>query len=722
MTAPHVTAVKWPSDAPQVTTVPWLGPPPPVSGAGARNWVVIMVDDIDYNYFKFNRPYTAPESNGLNPGNNDYNPDIPFMVSMAADGVVGLNARAQPVCSPTRASIFTGITASELNGDNGHGLGNVTTSNEAGEVNEGHFGAQDIEEFGDTVGYDPDMYSKALASLGYGNFCLSGKWHLASPDSELYTISGATVPSGTLGSGYQHITDSLGASAKWRCTFRNLNSVPTNAGGTGLADTDYNYVMQTSEGQLAASPVVEQVIGVQPGLVTDTDYAANAAKWITQRQFDDAATYCASVPEDESFVLHIHTNIGHAPYAQAPDGLINTTKFKHDYNPDGDSANANGFLSQMGRIEALDTVMGQWWNGLTATQQANTNVIFYGDNGGDEGVWTEAAILTGNDAQVIGVNLSNAAQAGGVNWDHAGGLFKRTTSETGVRVPFLAWGPSVTRRSGFTRALIDPVDIPVTIMHDITGDATALQTYHTANGAWVSTGKSFLPALTGAVADTDASLRQWSFTERYVPNGRRSAAYAVDLGFAYWYSYLGADPKLYKIIRRVNSFTGASGADPIDANPVSSNGEFFFHLQGSGEAVAPENDESASYYASLESLNVNSPMPWERACVRKTVGGTTTTYNDTTFVADTASAESAAAYQFGIELLNPLLQEDSTSYITITLADATTRQVMLRPDLSLPIYNEAGQLINSFPANTAGTRIPMTTSTGGTLDYVITEV
>lgn len=143
-----------------------LSPFDPASRAQEKlNFLFIIADDLGYMDVGFNNPGTFYET--------------PNLDSLAASGMVFTNFyAASPVCSPTRASIFTGKYPARTG----------TTNYFSGRRN-GQFDAADFET---QMAPEEITLAEALKENGYRTF-FAGKWHLggagASPTDQGFDIN-----------------------------------------------------------------------------------------------------------------------------------------------------------------------------------------------------------------------------------------------------------------------------------------------------------------------------------------------------------------------------------------------------------------------------------------------------------------------------------------------------------------------------------------------------
>lgn len=727
------------------------------------NSIVILIDDVDFSFYRWNRPYTAPEAGGINvrAATNQYQPACATLEAIATRGLTFLNARAEPVCSPTRASILTGmkpgasIKGGQASLQKGHGVANVPEFYEGDVLT--NFGTGVMDEFGGTAVHDVHPYSKALVDATHGwpgtldpagdlepgtikgSFVFTGKWHLGLPTADMQEAHHTGIfPARDWGTGWPHIGSKLGADAKHSTVFSNLaehimpNPEEVTPGGQGR-DMFYNYRIQGLTGSVAH---VNGTYGTGAG----TD------KWVVKRQFDDALTAIAEVDApaagaDRFYVCHIHSSFAHDPYSQAHDALIADVNLYGDdaVHPDQQvpplpalPGAAQGALSQMGRMQAFDKELEVFLIALAAQKDAEittltaaldaleqtTNIYFVGDNGGESQHWLAFHTNLGNQ---IGLPLQQNLADSSTNYTHTEGTFKRTTFEAGTRIPMLVFGPMVggTMRGKQTRAMVDICDVPVTVW-DTLGGGTKLAEYHAANGSFYLDGVSFKDVCGGLESHVDHG-RQWSLCEKYFPLGDREDTSHAELGFAFWFpatasqaiteGTFSGDGGLYKIVRRASTWSGGTGS-PIFLDGDDDNGEWFFHLQEAGQTDMDPTSAGAygseEYAAAIQALNVNSPDPWERVQLMRRESLQVASTPATGANAPTNTEK--AAYAYGVGLLDALLDqaggENSSKYVLVD-----THKIRLTSTDKLPIHDSAGLPLYEIAPDANGD-FPITTETG----------
>lgn len=169
----------------------------------------------------------------------------------------------------------------------------------------------------------------------------------------------------------------------------------------------------------------------------------------------------------EPWFLMVAFNAPHEPFHEPPAAL-------HSYDLDG--ATDKELYAAM--VEALDAEFGRVLDAMTPEQEANTFVMYLGDNGTMRGA------------------MQPIETPGG----------KNSVRETGIRVPWIVRGPGVPAGTE-TAAMVQVVDLIPTLAELAGAEIPA---------DLEPDGESFAGVLT---APEVASGRDWIYAERFVPNG-----------------------------------------------------------------------------------------------------------------------------------------------------------------------------------------------------------
>ena len=160
------------------------------------NFVFFLADDLGYNDVGFNNRKTFYET--------------PNLDALAASGMVFTDFYAAcQVCSPTRASIFTGKYPARTN----------TTNYFSGRRN-GQFGAADFEN---VMALEEVTLAEALKENGYQTF-FAGKWHLGG-NGHLPTDQGFDINKGG---------GSNGLPRSYFSPYKNVENLPAGPDGEFL--------------------------------------------------------------------------------------------------------------------------------------------------------------------------------------------------------------------------------------------------------------------------------------------------------------------------------------------------------------------------------------------------------------------------------------------------------------------------------------------------------
>lgn len=355
-----------------------------------HNVVVIFIDDVGTDLLR-----TYDEVNRYDgiadPGAAGIYVRAPVIDSIAAQGVTFLNAFTTPVCSAARASLLTGMSTTR------HGIGKIIRPDLVG----------DLVEFNDP-GYEHRTLVEMLRerSVHSGIF---GKWHL-NMDPVTSGIEGAR--------GWAGIRE-LGHWDEIQCTFGNLDIPPMPHGG-GY----YRYFHHIDTTGVGRTTVL-------------TEYA-------TTRQFSDAKRYVNSAPEP--FLAYIAPNACHPPLDDLPPAeLVNTSSYLQ-----GPPSYHKNFAAT---LEALDSEIGNFLDGMDPERKKNTTFIFMGDNGTDGKLAKSMTYDSGLDLGMTYQSLLKDRQD----------RFKHSVYEGGVRVPLIVWGKGVNEPGRTSDALVNITDLFPTI-------------------------------------------------------------------------------------------------------------------------------------------------------------------------------------------------------------------------------------------------------------------
>ena len=198
--------------------------------------------------------------------------------------------------------------------------------------------------------------------------------------------------------------------------------------------------------------------------LTVNGVSSQQTNYVTSELTDLAVDWVEN--QTSPWLLWLSYNAPHTPYHLPPSTLhsrnLSGTQTDIDANP------RDYFLAA---IEAMDTEFGRLWNSLDSEEQANTIVIYLGDNGTPRTAVSASAQQNGNK----------------------GGLL-----QGGINTPLFISGPGITRSGEREEALVSHTDIFPTIAELAGADLSAF-----------NDGLSFADIL----SDPNADAREFVFTE-----------------------------------------------------------------------------------------------------------------------------------------------------------------------------------------------------------------
>ena len=259
----------------------------------------------------------------------------PVLDELAREGMVFTNAWAQPFCSPTRASILTGLFASKAS---------VLTY--ADPLSQRH--TSFVQMLKDQAGYSTGLF---------------GKWHLAGLPGNPVSYPGMKPKE----AGFEVFRGNLHAAIRtyWSYDYH-------------VQDADTPANEWRSE-----APPERSLPGIEPTTFAPVVKAADAIDWIEAQE--------ASAPDKPWFVWFAY-NLSHATAQQRPSAMAvpnADTLDKKSYDEmkacGGEFGTSNvgscsGEALMRAMTNALDTVTGKLLDAVDAIDP-NTYVIFIGDNG-----------------------------------------------------------------------------------------------------------------------------------------------------------------------------------------------------------------------------------------------------------------------------------------------------------------------------------------------------
>lgn len=245
---------------------------------------------------------------------------------------------------------------------------------------------------------------------------------------------------------------------------------------TSFAPAGYNYPNTLGfdhfEGSLTGA------LG-QPGQLVDGFYnwtkitngvKSTCTNYATTENVNNAISYINSQSSSKPFYLHLAFNSPHTPYHLPPNNLIAANTLSGTQTDI--TANPVSYFQAM--VEAMDTEIGRFFDYLISSGKwDNTDIIFIGDNGGDN--------------LVTQTNPS-----------------KGSIYQGGVSVPFIISGPAAVNPNRTSNALVHTTDLFATIL-ELFGDTNWQSQIPTT----VVDSKSLIPIL----LNTATFVRTEAFTE-----------------------------------------------------------------------------------------------------------------------------------------------------------------------------------------------------------------
>ena len=286
---------------------PGAEPPAP-----AQNILVLVVDDLGIDMVA-----------AYGEGGSSLLASTPVLSSLAANGVLFRNAYANPVCSPTRATIHTGRYSFRT------GLGDVVR--EEAPFSNGPLSFDEI--------LFPEMLSAAGSS--YATAAI-GKWHL-----DTMASGGPCAP---VMAGYDYFSGVL-------------PSLTTAQQYYVWPKYTWNEIAGTCQ-QVPAAPVLPPGCPLQPTWrYATTSTVDESIVWIEQQA--------------GPWVCYVSFNSPHVPFHAPPPELVTPNPPLANQVPQNEDPLP--YLKAM--VESIDSEIGRLFHCIDPVTMANTNVIFLSDNG-----------------------------------------------------------------------------------------------------------------------------------------------------------------------------------------------------------------------------------------------------------------------------------------------------------------------------------------------------
>lgn len=499
-----------------------------------RSVIVFLIDDVGPNALsKWHDVNNYTDASGtkydletaISMGLYAETPNIDLIVN---GGMRFRQFRSSPLCTPTRAEIYTGRKGNRT------GIGDVVPVAASSS-------AADIFDLGTATGYEetrmlPNLIRNAPSPRADGHV---GKFHT-----------------------FEQFNGGIGADLKtqnplasdWEWMDTVFNSDQTEKSAAEARGGNYFSVTAANPGGGGCvRPYDTNVSGNSPFGVTTTDNSDNDLYWraghwnlwsyknraagdsaqgnkhihfpnySTLQTTEDALEFLDQLPEGQGCVLNVWFNAAHSPFELPPPSQINSAAYTPskwpDYNgiagqgvhwtnygtqsggniPSG-TGDTNSFRGQQAQLEDIDSRIGQ----IVAAAPANTTFLVVGDNGWDENVMqTLESAGIGAGAIAVGPYYSGVA---------ASELGKGTVYEEGVRSILAISGSGVTQ-VGTNDEPVSPTDLYTTIAHLIGYDDSTLDAY--LSGGKPVDGKS----LTGILDGSATAVKDEDFGMRFSPLG-----------------------------------------------------------------------------------------------------------------------------------------------------------------------------------------------------------
>jgi len=431
------------------------------------NVLLVLLDDVGIEMLRGYDPESPYALDGVDAGAQLLYPETPTIDALIGSGVRFSQFRVAPVCSPTRASLYTGRYAFR------HGVGTAVRADTV---------SDDLIELGVGSGPPETTIARVVQRSRY-QAGLFGKWHLALDATE----SGVTeFPKGGViwkGSGWDHLRDVGGWNAFW-AIFRNLGTPPVPAFSDPYPAGYYNY-FSNQNGTLETN--------FGRGAYATLRTRQKAQRWIAQ-----TAT--------EPFLAVVALNACHAPFHFPPAELVATDEYKPAVTafgeaiPEGSGAE-DVWRNYCAKLEAVDHELAELLDGLGPERRERTLVVLAGDNGTPVQIPTTAQAVHSKE---LGETLSFVAGKR---------RMKTTVFELGIRAPLVVSGAGVRQPGRVSHVLVDGVDLFATIR-----DLAGLAAVDVSAGLPLD-GVSLRGVLRDPAAEA-AHPRRFSFSETFQPNGK----------------------------------------------------------------------------------------------------------------------------------------------------------------------------------------------------------
>lgn len=376
----------------------------------------------------------------------------PVLNKFAREGMVFTDAWAQPFCSPTRASLLTGLNANKTN----------------------------VITYADALSQNHDTFVRRLAAQGGYSAGVFGKWHMAG----LVGRNGAPSYPGMkpLEAGFEYYRGDMNA------------ALPTY----------WDYPIQVQDGATGGgewrgeTPSLRSLPGIAPTTYADVAWTADAIDWIGARERENP---------DRPWFAWVAYNLAHATIDQDPSAMMIPNKDTLDaatiaevdacggeYGTQN-TGNCSGEAQQRAMTNSLDTLIGKLLEEIDRVAP-DTYVIIIGDNG------------TPMYPDRLGPNLSFIDNMYITRKERG----KGTTFESGARVELAIRGPGIVPGST-SNEFVHVADLFSTIL-ELAGLAPPATVTNGAGDTQIAVDSvSLAPILTGQAETVRDPVRNVLLTE-----------------------------------------------------------------------------------------------------------------------------------------------------------------------------------------------------------------
>lgn len=348
--------------------------------ASATNFLVVIADDLGADKVRGFSDYSEGDHGG------QFLPATPTLGDLSRSGLAFTEAWANPLCSPTRASLFTGLFPYH------HGVGQPVNTTSQGAL---PFGTRTLAE--------------ALRDQGYAT-ALFGKWHLGFAGSAGTTDWTTTTDCAT---GADVRTEDANPLLFGFDAFEGM------LGGDPESYVAWTHVVSPGDG--TTSSCLETVE------YPDERYAAAAVDWINATTGPFFAVLSFNAPHTDGDGVHLAREWAdlsatcQARVATADRCIVSSACG----DSDGDGVDDSEDILYRYQAECMDSTLGDALAAIDPAVLADTIVVFLGDNGTPGN--TSGSYNNEEDPYTRSISTMSGMPLYG----------KGTTFESGVRVPFL---------------------------------------------------------------------------------------------------------------------------------------------------------------------------------------------------------------------------------------------------------------------------------------------